>query len=49
MSFFCCPAAVFQIGTDIIYTLSCVRDFKQQMLTTAVLDGMLEVCMREGV
>ncbi len=37
------PAVIFQIGTDIIYTLSCVRDFKQQMLTTAIQDGMLEV------
>ncbi len=43
------PAAIFQIGTDIIYILSCVRDFKQQMLTTAIQDGMLEVCVRVHV
>ena len=33
----------FQVGTDIIYTLSCVWDFKQNMLVTAIQDGMLEV------
>ena len=39
---------IFQLGTDIIYTLSCIRDFKQEMLTTAVQDGLLEVCVCVG-
>lgn len=33
----------FQVGTDIIYTLSCVWDFKQEMLVTTIKDGLLEV------
>ena len=31
------------MGTDIIYKLSCVQDFKQDMLVTAVKDGLMEV------
>lgn len=36
-------AVLFEVGTDIIYTLSCVHDFKQEMLTTTVKDGLLAV------
>ena len=32
------------MGTDIIYTLCCLYNFKQEMLTTMVKDGLLEVC-----
>ena len=41
----CCIyfAVVFQVGTDIIYTLSFVWDFKQAMMTTAIKDGLTEV------
>ena len=47
-------AVVFQVGTDIIYTLSFVWDFKQAMMTTAIKDGLTEVggnlykCMLAG-
>lgn len=33
----------FRVGTDVIYTLSCVWDFKQEMLITTIKDGVLEV------
>ena len=35
----------FEVGTDIIYTLSCVYDFKQEMLATTVKDGLLAVSL----
>ena len=40
---FSCCSVIFQVGTDIIYKLSCVQDFKQDMLVTAVKDGLMEV------
>lgn len=33
----------FRVGTDIIYTLSCVWNFQQEMLVTTIRDGLLEV------
>ena len=39
----CILTVVFQVGTDIIYTLSFVWDFKQAMMTTAIKDGLTEV------
>ena len=41
-------AVVFQVGTDIIYTLSFVWDFKQAMMTTAIKDGLTEVQRKCG-
>ena len=36
-------AVILRVGTDILFTLACVHDFKQEMLATAVKDGLLEV------
>ena len=37
---------ILRVGTDILFALTCMYDFKQEMLATAVEDGLLEV--REG-
>lgn len=36
-------AVVLRVGTDILFSLACIHDFKQEMLATAVRDGLLEV------
>ena len=39
-------AVILRVGTDILFTLACVHDFKQEMLATAVKDGLMEVKWR---
>ena len=34
---------VLRVGTDILFAMACIHDFKQEMLSTAVKDGLLEV------
>ena len=36
-------AVILRVGTDILFTLACIHDFKQEMLATAIKDGLLEV------
>ena len=36
-------AVVLRVGTDILFSLACIHDFKQEMLASAIKDGLLEV------
>ena len=40
---------MLRVGTDILFSLACVHDFKQEMLATAVRDGLLEVYMQMNI
>ena len=39
----CVSAVVLRVGTDILYCLACMHNLKQEMLMTAIKDGLLEV------